>query len=136
MPKIKIINNTDIDDNDNDKLVIGYISFYHNDNDISVNFINITENYRGLGFGTELLWRLYDYIIDNKNYNDVNYVFWDDCSDNCRLVNNNIYIKVGSRYVYRSGPEMVWKIRSRVVKNKRKEYRLKLDMSKYKLEYS
>lgn len=116
-----------IADNDID---IGYILFYFSDSDIGVNFINIIEEYRGLGFGTELLWRVYDYITENNK--KVKYICWDDCSDNSRVINNNIYIKVGARYKYKYGPEMVWNIKSRVIKKKRDKYKSKIDMSKYK----
>lgn len=109
MKKISITTNTNI---------IGYITFYEYNKEVIINFIEVFDEYRGKGFGQSLLWSLYDNVYKNKN---IKQIIWDDCSDNCRLV-NNIYIKVGAQYLYKTGPEMIWKIRTKNVIKKRDRY--------------
>ena len=103
------------------KKSIGSLTFYkdYSDNHVSITFINVLEEYRGKGFGTALLWALYDYIYINTKFK---YILWDDCSNNFRCPGKNIYKKVGAQYVEKKGPEMVWKIRTKNVIEKRREY--------------
>jgi ribosomal protein S18 acetylase RimI-like enzyme len=82
-----------------------------------INYINILEEYRGKGLAKALLWHLYDIMLNEKIRN----IEFDDCSDLYRD-KNNIYIKLGAKYIENSGPEMVWKIWTKYVKKLRYEY--------------
>lgn len=101
--------------------VIGFLTFYESceDKEVSISFLNVLEEYRGKGIGTKLLWNLYDYVYNNTNYK---YIKWDDCSDNYRVSKKNIYLKVGAQYVEKNGPEMIWRIRTKKVREKREKY--------------
>jgi hypothetical protein len=98
--------------------IIGYIDFSEYNKEVIINFIEVFDEYRCKGLGQYLLWYLYDNVYKNKNIKNI---IWDDCSDNCRL-DNNIYIKVGAQYLYKTGPEMIWKIRTKNVIKKRDRY--------------
>jgi GNAT superfamily N-acetyltransferase len=90
------------------------------DKDIGyINYIDVLEKYKGNGMGMALLWHLYD-ILREKIW----CIKFDDCSDLYRH-KNNIYIKVGAKYIENSGPEMVWKIWTKYVKNLRQKYKNK-----------
>jgi len=102
--------------------VVGTLTFFEIDKDdkeSTIKFIEVKEENRGKGFGISLLWNFYDYIY--KNHKNIRYILWDDCSDNYRL-KKNIYIKVGAKYIEKSGPEMIWKIRTKDVRHKRLKY--------------
>ena len=85
-----------------------------------INYINILEKYRGKGLANALLWHLYDIMLNEKISN----IEFDDCSDLYRD-KNNIYLKIGAKYIENSGPEMVWKIWTKYVKNLRQKYKNK-----------
>jgi hypothetical protein len=84
------------------------------DKESTIKFIEVKEENRGKGFGISLLWNFYDYIY--KNQKNIRYILWDDCSDNYRL-KKNIYIKIGAKYIEKSRPEMIWKIRTKDVRH-------------------
>jgi len=118
----------------NDNRIAGYLTFLKTDNkdnkdndEIVLMYINIEEEYTNKGLGTYLLWSLFDHIVCNDFYKDINYIVWDDCSDRSRK-NNNIYINIGARYVNKYGPEMILKIRSRTINLKRKRYNSDLSL--------
>lgn len=113
-----------------DNRVVGFLTFYEecNDNQAIISFISVLSEYRGKGIATTLLWHLYDYIYNNTK---IRYIMWDDCSDNFRVSRKNIYIKVGAQYVEKNGPEMIWRIRTKKVREKRDKYNLK-DYTIYK----
>jgi ribosomal protein S18 acetylase RimI-like enzyme len=91
---------------------------YYIENSVSyINYINVLEKYRGKGMGTALLWHLYNILVDKK----IRYVEFDDCSDLYRN-KNNIYIKVGAKYIKDNGPEMRWKIYTKYVKKLKDNY--------------
>ena len=96
-----------------------FIDIKDNIKEATLMYIDIYKKYRGKGLGTYLLWHMYDYIKDNHPL--VEYILWDDCSDNYRT-KNNIYRNIGARYITIKGPEMIWKIQSRTKINKRKKY--------------
>ena len=101
--------------------VIGLLTFYENydDKEVSISFISVLEEHRGKGIATKLLWNLYDHVYNNTKFR---YIIWDDCSDNFRVFRKNIYQKVGAQYVKKIGPEMIWRIRTKKVKEKRDKY--------------
>jgi len=82
-----------------------------------INFIEVLEKYRGKGMATSLLWYLYDVLLDKK----IRYVEFDDCSDLYRN-KNNIYIRLGAKYVENNGPEMIWKICTKYVKKLKDDF--------------
>jgi ribosomal protein S18 acetylase RimI-like enzyme len=91
-----------------------------------INYINILEEYRGKGLAKALLWHLYDIMLNEK----ISCIEFDDCSDLYRD-KNNIYLKIGAKYVESSGPEMVWKIWTKYVKKLRYEYYMNNDNKFY-----
>ena len=101
--------------------VIGLLTFYENydDKEVSISFISVLEEHRGKGIATKLLWNLYDHVYNNTKFR---YIIWDDCSDNFRVFRKNIYQKVGAQYVKKIGTEMIWRIRTKKVKEKRDKY--------------
>ena len=115
----------------NENKISGYLTFLKTDDDdddeIVLMYINIEEEYTNKGLGTYLLWSLFDHIVCNDFYKDINYIVWDDCSDRSRK-NNNIYINIGAKYVNKYGPEMILKIRSRTINLKRKRYNSDLSL--------
>jgi ribosomal protein S18 acetylase RimI-like enzyme len=83
-----------------------------------INYIDVLEKYRGKGMATCLLWNLYDILYKNG----VKCIEFDDCSDLYRD-KNNIYLKIGAKYIEESGPEMIWKIWTKYVRKLREEYK-------------
>lgn len=82
-----------------------------------INYMNVLERYRGMGMATCLLWYLYDILYKEG----IKYIEFDDCSDLYKD-KNNIYLKVGAKYIENTGPEMIWKIRTKNVKMLREKY--------------
>ena len=117
--------------------VIGLLTFYENydDKEVSISFISVLEEHRGKGIATKLLWNLYDHVYNNTKFR---YIIWDDCSDNFRVFRKNIYQKVGAQYVKKIGPEMIWRIRTKKVKEKRDKYNFNenINMTSKKYKYS
>lgn len=75
--------------------------------------LNVYEDCRGKGFATALLWRLYDECVNTLK--NIKYITWGDCSDRYAK-SDNIYLKIGARYVEEGEPEMIWDIYSEQVK--------------------
>ena len=76
-----------------------------------IKYISVLEKYRGKGMAISLLWYLYDILLLKK----IRCVEFDDCSDLYRN-KNNIYIKIGAKYIKDNAPEMIWKIWTKYVK--------------------
>jgi ribosomal protein S18 acetylase RimI-like enzyme len=107
----------DIDKN----IICGFLTYLINKDEPNIgtiNYISVNQDQRGKGIGTKLLWTLYDYIKMDKK---IKYVIWDDCSDYYRQ-KDNIYLKIGAKYINKNGPEMIWKINYKTVREKRKKY--------------
>lgn len=93
-----------------------------------INYMKVLRKYRGMGLATCLLWHLYDIL----NKEGIKYIELDDCSDLYRD-RNNIYLKIGAKYIEENGPEMVWKIGTKYVKKLREEYKEKNNDKNYKV---
>jgi len=109
-----------------------YLSFFidEEENTATINYIIVEDKLRGKGIATDMLWYFYDYIL--SNFPLIKKVYWDDCSDKSRQI-DNIYLKIGSNYVREFGPEMVWNLYKDNVKKLRGKYRSKY-RRKMKLE--
>jgi N-acetylglutamate synthase-like GNAT family acetyltransferase len=83
--------------------IIGYVEFYTDDetDEANVSCINVNPNMRGKGFAYYLFLKMIEYL---KQIN-INTVTLDDDSDRYKQP-NNLYIKLGFKYVSNSGPEM------------------------------
>ena len=101
--------------------ICGHITFHEIDlYEANITCLVVYERYRGLGLGTFLLWNVYEYI--KEFYPSITLISWDDCSDHYKR-KDNIYRKVEARYLFKNGPEMIWKIYSRRVEIKYKKYK-------------
>ena len=87
------------------------LTYYIDKNIAYINYIKVLKKYRGKGMGISLLWNLYDILLLKK----IRCVEFDDCSDLYRN-KNNIYIKIGAKYIKDNAPEMIWKIWTKYVK--------------------
>jgi GNAT superfamily N-acetyltransferase len=81
----------------------------------------VYEDWRNRGIATALLWKLYDYYIQKTSENEISFITWSDCSDEC-LKPDNLYIKLGAFYKEPNDPEMIWDIHSNNVKKRRQMY--------------
>ncbi len=110
-----------IDDNYIDN--IGYLLFVINkeNKEAIINDIYIEEKYRGQKYGTKMMYKIYDFLIENT---ETTYVSWIDCSDKC-FKEDNMYRKIGANYIENIenfNPEMNWILHDRNVRRIRREY--------------
>ena len=66
--------------------------------------LNINPQFRGHGYGSQLLQQVQKYVLTNHPH--IQILTLDDCSDHFHQ-DDNIYIKMGFRYVTDGFPEMV-----------------------------
>lgn len=103
---------------------VGYVDGYVYTEDgleyMLMTSLNVYEDCRGKGFGTALLWRLYDECM-NCNIKNIKYITWGDCSDRYGKP-DNLYVKIGACYVEEGEPEMLWDIYSDHVKRLKSAY--------------
>lgn len=108
-----------------DDRMVGYVDSYTFEEEEEYNTLMtslfIYEDYRGRGFATALLWRLYDFFTEETGNKDIKYVVWTDCSDRC-FHPDNLYRNVGAFYKEENDPEMIWPIRQEQIKEKRSSY--------------
>lgn len=102
---------------------VGFLKYYIGKDDKGnkmgyINYMEVLIEYRGIGIATCLLWYLYDIL----NKEGIKCVELDDCSDLYRD-KNNIYLKVGAKYIEETCPEMIWKIGTKTVKKIREKYK-------------
>jgi hypothetical protein len=83
---------------------IGHISYYLDDNNVSVGFLNVNENYQGNGFGKLLMHIMFLDLINQKI--EINEISLDDCSDEA-LSKKSIYFKLGFRITNSLNPEVM-----------------------------
>lgn len=109
---------------------VGYLDGYtYTENGVEcmlMTSLNVYEDCRGKGYATALLWKLYDECVNNiKN---IKYITWGDCSDRYAKP-DNIYLKIGARYVEKGEPEMIWDIHSDHIKQIRNLYEINKNIS-------
>lgn len=80
--------------------VLGYISIVidYEEKDLTITFVNVTDKFKGKGIGTFLMILSSSYVKSLKD-SKINKVFLDDDSDNAWDMKNNLYIKLGFKYI-------------------------------------
>lgn len=81
--------------------VIGYCHCSYNGNTIIINDLFVNEKYRHCNYGTTII----TYVLKEAKQNNMIMSELDDMSNNYRK-KNNIYLKLGYKYVNQYEPEM------------------------------